>query len=384
MLPIYHQEQRILLSKSGLSRKSMVLTLLAMVVIGIVSACAPEENVTPKLAGAVVPTRISTDTPTPTLTSTPTTMPTETQTPTNTATETSTPTATPTASATATATETDSPTATATSGIELSLPTQATISVALPGTQTAENYDPVTVYIDDLGFEYTGSLTDTNYEAFFVFEASAGDELEVSMDRISGDLDPLLLVMNSDGEIIAENDDDPDGGTRDAYLEPYQIPDDGEYTVVATRFQRELGTSRGDFEFYFDLYEGDGTPVATNTPEQMDPAQSEIAYDDTVSGNISDAMYRIEFTFEGEAGDLVTISMDHTQGDLDPLLLLVNENGNTLIQDDDGGGDRNARISGFSLPRSGTYTIVATRFQQNLGTTTGRFDLTLERSVNDT
>ena len=207
MLPIYHQEQRILLSKSGLCRKFMILPLLAMVVIGIVSACVPEENATPMLAGAVVPTRISTDTPTPTLTSTPTTMPTETQTPTNTATETSTPTTTSTASPTATATETDAPTATATSGIALSLPTQATISVALPGTQTAETYDPITVYIDDVGFDYTGSLTDTNYEAFFVFDALAGDEIEVSMERISGDLDPLLLVMNSDGEIIAENED---------------------------------------------------------------------------------------------------------------------------------------------------------------------------------
>ena len=74
-------------------------------------------------------------------------------------------------------------------------------------------------------------------------------------------------------QVIAENDDDPDGGTRNAYLESYLLTEDGEYTVIATRFQRDLGTSRGDFDLYFDLYEGDGTLVAT-TMTQSDSADS--------------------------------------------------------------------------------------------------------------
>lgn len=377
-----------MLSKSGSRRKFAYLVALSLSVTLIMTACSSNEDTTPVLAGAVVPTRVATNTPTATITSTPTTEPTTTSTPTatNTPTSTSSPTTTPSPTATETASPTptftsEPPTAIATSGIELSLPTQATISVSLPGTQPVEVYDPQTIVIDGFTFDYTGTLTNTNYQIFFVFSAQAGDIIDVGLNRTSGDLDPLVMILNSDDETLVENDDDPEGGTRNAYLEGFEVPEDGEYTIVATRFQRNLGTSQGNYEFYFDQYEGNGIVTNTQVPPVTD---TELVYGDVSVGDISDSQHTIEFTFEGEAGDIVTISMEHTDGDLDPLLILANSNGDALIQDDDGGGNRNSLIENFTLPRTGTYIIYATRFQQQLGTTTGRFRLQLEVTVNGT
>ena len=38
-----------------------------------------------------------------------------------------------------------------------------------------------------------------------------------------------------------------------------------------------------------------------------------------------------------------------------------------------------AAIEGFSIPADGTYTIVATRYQENIGVSAGDYTLTLEQ-----
>ncbi len=108
-----------------------------------------------------------------------------------------------------------------------------------------------------------------------------------------------------------------------------------------------------------------------------------IAYGDTVSGTISNAAYEVVYSFEGQAGDVVTITMTRTDDMLDPYLALYDAypSQNPLAFDDDGGGDLNARIAGFSLPAPGTYYIVATRFGRDVGTTTGGYTLTLQQGA---
>lgn len=66
------------------------------------------------------------------------------------------------------------------------------------------------------------------------------------------------------------------------------------------------------------------------------------------------------YTFEGAAGQQVTIEMDSQ--DFDPFLILLSPRGRDLAQDDDGGGDKNARIVA-TLPANGTYTLIANSAQ---------------------
>ncbi len=85
------------------------------------------------------------------------------------------------------------------------------------------------------------------------------------------------------------------------------------------------------------------------------------------------------YTFTGTAGDVVTVRMEATSGNLDPLLFLLGPNGVELIANDDiiPGTDRNSLISEFSLPQSGQYVVLATHFATIYGGTNGTYTLTL-------
>lgn len=94
-------------------------------------------------------------------------------------------------------------------------------------------------------------------------------------------------------------------------------------------------------------------------------------------GNISDSFYSVRYSFEAAEGDVVTISMNNTSGNLDPFLFLFGP-GDVLVDsnDDVGPGDRNSRIE-YTVERAGSYVIEATRFDGERGTTSGTYRLVL-------
>lgn len=95
----------------------------------------------------------------------------------------------------------------------------------------------------------------------------------------------------------------------------------------------------------------------------------------TVEGNINDTVSSVRYSFEARAGDSVTITMETTSGDLDPLLLLYNPEEALIERNDDReSGDRDAQIA-LTLSRGGTHVIEATRFES--GNSSGTFRLTL-------
>ena len=104
-----------------------------------------------------------------------------------------------------------------------------------------------------------------------------------------------------------------------------------------------------------------------------------IVYDQTVTGELSDDNYEIDYQFEGRAGELILIAMNATSENprLDSYLYLRDADGQEIAFDDDGGGNLNSLIGPISLPADGTYTVVATRFQQASGNSEGTFELTV-------
>lgn len=97
-------------------------------------------------------------------------------------------------------------------------------------------------------------------------------------------------------------------------------------------------------------------------------------------GNINDAGISTRYQFSIPAGQTATISMNTTSGDLDPFLLLFDSTGRLLDTNDDfEPGNRNARIVHLS-ETDGDYIIETTRFDQESGTTTGTYLLTLALS----
>ena len=64
-------------------------------------------------------------------------------------------------------------------------------------------------------------------------------------------------------------------------------------------------------------------------------------------------------TFSGDAGQQVTLTARDSLGEgVDPLLVLLDVDGNPIAGNDDGGGEFDSLINNFELPESGTYTAV--------------------------
>jgi hypothetical protein len=106
-----------------------------------------------------------------------------------------------------------------------------------------------------------------------------------------------------------------------------------------------------------------------------------IASGETASGNItSDKKFDLYY-FDGEAGDVVTVSMETTAGRLDTTLFLIDPNGLQIAQNDDAviGESTNSLINEFTLPEDGRYIIIATHFGMLFGGTTGTYSLTFSR-----
>jgi hypothetical protein len=344
-------------------------------IVILLAACDTGGTPTPALRGAVVPTRA-------TPTHTPTATPTFTLTPSPTATLTSTLTASP----TLTTTNTDTPTSTFTSlptSTATFTPTATTTASATPEpTEIPPDATPTlearTGQEDSLPIAYgdtvTGTINDETPRVFYSFTGSAGEPVNIRMNRQSGDLDPYLKLLDSSGSLLAENDDDETTeGSRDSYINGFELPADGVYTVMATRFQEELGTLSGDFTLTLT------TGVETAPTEGIPDGDNVLTYGDVVRGTINESTSEVEYTFEGSAGDRITIRMSASAGSLDAYLILLDASGEILTEnDDDPGGVRDSLIEDYELPASGVYTIIATRYQRELGGTEGDFELRLD------
>jgi len=71
------------------------------------------------------------------------------------------------------------------------------------------------------------------------------------MERASGDLDSLITLYDSRRKQIAFNDDE--GDTQNALLRNFVLPRDDMYILVASRYQREAGTTSGAYVLTLEL-----------------------------------------------------------------------------------------------------------------------------------
>jgi S1-C subfamily serine protease len=83
------------------------------------------------------------------------------------------------------------------------------------------------------------------------------------------------------------------------------------------------------------------------------------------------------YSFEGKAGQQITIEMKSEE--IDPYLILLGPNQRGIAQDDDGAGSKNARIT-VRLPADGTYTLVANSYEPS---ESGAYTLELKASATE-
>lgn len=210
---------------------------------------------------------------------------------------------------------------------------------------------------------------------YYLFRGEPGDILQVEMRRISGSLDPFLQVVDSDGFVLAENDDLPGSGSLDAKIETLVIEREGDYLIIASRFGGAAGQSTGGF--YLSLIETEESGIGNSAVGALP-----LMLGTTIEDEINDEQPRRFFRFDAQTNDLLTFRMERLTGGLDSFLTLRDASGTELVSNDDMEGSQNALIRRFLVPADGTYTLIATRFEGDDGTTSGRFRLTSEREGN--
>lgn len=234
-------------------------------------------------------------------------------------------------------------------------------------------------FSDGSGLRYgdtvLNQITDMNPRVYYTFRGQRGDIITLRMERTSGDLDAALQLVDSQGTVVAENDEIEGSGSLDAAIVGHIIEKDDTYIIIATRYGQVAGRSSGSFILTLDSGTTGGLGRTAESPIPLIPDQP---YDGEITATRFEQFYR----FEGKQFDIVTIEMSRDGGALDSLLVLTDDQQNPIANDDDGGGGQNAAIRQFALPYDGTYYVIATRFQREQGTTTGKYLLSLRAEGN--
>ena len=154
--------------------------------------------------------------------------------------------------------------------------------------------------------------------------------------------------------------DDDGGGNRNARLQVDVTR--GTYKIQVSSF----GSTSGRYRL---RVESQGGGSSSSSDENVNTRGS-IRVGQTRTGSLAgDEVH--EYTFRSRSSQDVVITADKISTSLDPKVAIF-RNGNRIGFDDDGGGNRNARLS--QHVSSGTYTIQVSTF----GSTSGRYRLRIE------
>ncbi|HIK57275.1 MAG TPA: trypsin-like peptidase domain-containing protein [Synechococcales cyanobacterium M55_K2018_004] len=209
-------------------------------------------------------------------------------------------------------------------------------------------------------------LSDNSYYNAYTFVGRAGQQVTIEM--ISDEVDPYLLLLSPNGENLAQDDDS--AGGKNARL-TVQLPADGTYTILANTYgPREQG------RYTLRLAAGGTTPqrAGQRVGQQAGQVilQQQGILDDSAPVLESDGSRYREYTFNGQAGQQITISMESP--DFDTYLILLDPQNRVVAQNDDIGPNNTNSSLSVRLPATGTYRVLANSYDR---TGRGRFTLTV-------
>jgi len=249
-----------------------------------------------------------------------------------------------------------------------------------PTTAQSPRFDQNAQRVALNGAPISGTLTeesnvlpeDNSYFNSYTFDGRAGQQVVIEMT--STDLDAYLILLAPDGTSIAQ-DDDSAGGTNSRLVAT--LPADGTYTILANTYS---AGETGNYNLRIATEAG-----ATPRPERPNTIPSQqvgvILQEEGTLGPDSqvlreDGSLYEEYTFQGQQGQTVTISMTSTE--FDTYLILFDPSGQVLEQNDDICDTSSQECTNseivIELPSDGTYTILANAYDN---TGRGRYTLTV-------
>jgi hypothetical protein len=91
----------------------------------------------------------------------------------------------------------------------------------------------------------TGTISDDNRFDVYTFNGTANEVVSIRMEATAGTLDTLLFLVGPTGIELASNDDIVPGENRNSLISEFQLPQDGQYVVLATHYGTIFGGTNG-------------------------------------------------------------------------------------------------------------------------------------------
>ena len=200
-------------------------------------------------------------------------------------------------------------------------------------------------------------LPDNSYFNAHTFDGRAGQRISITMT--STQVDSYLLLYGPNQEFLGENDDA--GNSRNARLD-ITLPVNGTYYIFANSYG---ANEQGQYE----LSISSGLSSGRNSSYLLSESGALTFQDDRLSDN---SLYD-EYVFNGQQGQNVTITLDSQ--DFDAYLLLIDDQGNKIAENDDKAQNNSNAAIRIALPYTGQYRVIVNAYDQ---TGQGRYQMSVQ------
>jgi len=198
---------------------------------------------------------------------------------------------------------------------------------------------------------FQGSIDGEPATFTFTIPADTGLQIDVIAN---GDLDPVLRVLDENGDLIVEDDDGGDDLNSRARIGAEDRS--RRITIEVDSFNSEWAEDGETYGGTFDL--------RLATSEYVEVGVRSVTYGATETGMLMGEEHL--FTINGRAGDMVEVALVATDEGLDPYLELRDASGEAIAFNDDGGENLNSLLR-HTFESDGTYTIAASGFGDSTG-----------------
>ena len=250
--------------------------------------------------------------------------------------------------------------------IEIPTPVPELVGVPTPTPAFAELGTFITRLTNNT--TVSGTFDEGDSPHVYAFEGESGQYIQVEMNRVNGEIDPVITVYNIEGVPMALDDDS--AGNTNAILRNIQLPEDGLYSVQANG--RGLA---GGYAIRLLNYEqfSPATPtvVIPLTPTPLPPFMlpspapsipgNQLEPYKPVSNVLSEPTAVGIHTFTALAGDVITIGVSSAQ-DIDeqqliPAIEISDPEGVIAGSDIAPNAQTDAVIANLRIELDGVYTV---------------------------
>ncbi len=224
-----------------------------------------------------------------------------------------------------------------------------------------------------------GAIDDDTTSQMYSFSGLAGEHVRITMEATAGSqLDCYLELHDGNNVLVEANDDIDPGRIWDSQI-TVDLPSDGTYTIIASRYVGpDEDPTSGAYRLTLERQDETALPGVSTYTLPLSYGSSEI-------GEINDEQYLLFYVFDGNAGDNVTITIKNINGNLDSVLHLYRSVGTQWVEianndDSPSGGTYEALLGDVILPQTGKYLIAVNRYGLDREHTYGTFTITLAKA----